>query len=320
MENLTTFLESSSIHGLAYIATGRKYVRLFWILVVIAGFTGAIVLIYESFQSWADSPVKTTIETRAITDFTFPKVTVCPPKNTFTDLNYDLMTTGNMTIDNETRNELSKYATEILYDQLYDNIMANITKFEDNDRYYNWYHRYTKIKLPYYQDYTGLEYYLNTVATSGTISTQHFGKEFDADKVETDLSCSVFVYPLASVKNNPNVTLHFEVEKLSLTDLSSGKDTVWVGSVKMNVDTTHRIYNYTAPEYLNTMSMKRKVLPADVRKQQLSLMPGFRFTWHYSGMVLEPEAEYLDDSHAYVSVNDVKSAKAFIRNGSMNFL
>ena len=68
------------------------------------------------------------------------------------------------------------------------------------------------------------------------------------------------------------------------------------------------------------MDMKRKVLPADVRKQQLNLMPGFRFTWHYSGMVLEPEAEYLDDSHAYVSGADVKSAKAFTRNGSMNFL
>ena len=41
MENFTAFLESSTIHGLSYIAAGRKYVRLFWILVVIGGFTGA---------------------------------------------------------------------------------------------------------------------------------------------------------------------------------------------------------------------------------------------------------------------------------------
>ena len=39
MEGVTAFLESSTIHGLAHIATGRKYVRLFWILVVIAGYS-----------------------------------------------------------------------------------------------------------------------------------------------------------------------------------------------------------------------------------------------------------------------------------------
>ena len=98
MENVITFLESSTIHGLAYISTDRKYVRLFWILVVIGGFTGAGVLIHQSFDNWAESPVKTTIETHPITELTFPKVTVCPPKHTYTDLNYDLMKIGNRTL------------------------------------------------------------------------------------------------------------------------------------------------------------------------------------------------------------------------------
>ena len=73
MENVKNFLESSTIHGLAYIATGRKHVRLFWLLIVITGFTGAGFLIHTSFKSWADSPVKTTIETLPITEITFPK-------------------------------------------------------------------------------------------------------------------------------------------------------------------------------------------------------------------------------------------------------
>ena len=128
MEILTRFLESSTIHGLTYIATGRKYVRLFWILVVIAGFTGAGILIHTSFQSWADSPVKTTIETLPITDITFPKVTVCPPKNTYTDLNYDLMMATNKTLDNSTRNDLMNHAFELLYDQLFESIKRNMTE------------------------------------------------------------------------------------------------------------------------------------------------------------------------------------------------
>ena len=90
MEGVRTFLESSTIHGLTYVSTTRKYVRLFWIFVVIGGFVGASLLIKESFDSWSESPIKTTIETLPISEITFPKVTVCPPKNTFTDLNYDL--------------------------------------------------------------------------------------------------------------------------------------------------------------------------------------------------------------------------------------
>ena len=114
MESIRNFLESSTIHGLSYISTTRKYVRVFWILVVIGGFSGAGVLIFTAFQSWADSPVKTTIETHPISEITFPKVTVCPPKNTYTDLNYNLMMTENMTLDNDTKKELTKYAAELL--------------------------------------------------------------------------------------------------------------------------------------------------------------------------------------------------------------
>ena len=110
MEGVRAFLESSTIHGLVYISTTeKKLVKTCWILVVIGGFTAAGYMIYQSFQDWHESPVKTTIETLPITKITFPKVTVCPPKNTYTDLNYDLMMTENMTLNYDTRRELSNY-------------------------------------------------------------------------------------------------------------------------------------------------------------------------------------------------------------------
>ena len=96
MDGVRTFLESSTIHGLTYISTTGKYAKIFWILIVFAGFIGASLLIKESFDSWYESPIKTTIETLPISEINFPKVTVCPPKNTFTDLNYDLMMTENL--------------------------------------------------------------------------------------------------------------------------------------------------------------------------------------------------------------------------------
>ena len=56
MTSIRNFLEASTIHGLNYISTTKKLEKVFWIIVVIAGFTGAGVLIYTSFQTWADSP------------------------------------------------------------------------------------------------------------------------------------------------------------------------------------------------------------------------------------------------------------------------
>ena len=289
MEYVTTFLESSTIHGLAYIATGRNYVRIFWILVVIAGFIAAGGLICESFQSWHESPVKTTIETLPITEITFPKVTVCPPKNTFTDLNSDLMMTENMTLDNDTRKELTNYAVQLLYDYLYDSLIANVSKLEDNDRYYNWYHGYTQIVVPFYDDWHGVTYYAETAATSGTISTQHFGDRFDADKLETKLFFSIDVYTPESARNNPNVTLHFEIEMVSLEDLSSGQDKFVVRGMG-RTQSSHNLTPPTQGDYYQFLD--REAIPADVRKQKLDVMPGFRVRWWYSGMDVEPEAKY----------------------------
>ena len=298
MDSIRNFLESSTIHGLAYIATGRNYVKLFWFLVVIAGFTGAGVLIYSSFQSWAESPVKTTIETLPITEITFPKVTVCPPKNTYTDLNYDLMMAENMTLDNDTRQELTNVAVELLYDHLHDTLLKNMRKLKDNDQYYNWYHGYNWIMIPYYKS-GRVHYYVSTRTSSGSISTQYFGDKFDAAKVETDLTYTVNVYA------PPNVTLNLDVEKVSLTDLSSGYDDLLVAGTR--VDTTHRTFNYTRTgRHFYEINLERDVILMDVKKQKLDLMPGFRLTWHYSVKELEPE------------VSTDPSAIAFIRHYSNN--
>ena len=191
MEDVRSFLESSTIHGLAYISTtSARIVRVIWVLIVVGGFTGAGVMIYNSFQSWNESPVKTTIEAHSITEITFPKLTVCPPKNTYTDLNYDLMMTENMTLDDETRNELAMYAVEISYDHLHNDMMKNFSKLKDNDRYYNWYHGYTEIYPPVNHYRTGFRYQVTTYASSGTIFTKYFGDKFDADKVEPNLCSS----------------------------------------------------------------------------------------------------------------------------------
>ena len=207
MERVRTFLESSTIHGLTYISTTRKYARVFWILVVITGFAVASLLIKESFDSWSESPIKTTIETLPITQIKFPKVTVCPPKNTFTDLNYDLMNTETLT--EEMRDEMFKYAVEVLNKESF--FLNGWTQLDEKERSYNWYHGYTKIQSPSLitiNDNEVTVYNIYTSAVSGIVSTQYNGEQLMPDLVEKKLKYMVSVYPPKIAKTNENVTLH----------------------------------------------------------------------------------------------------------------
>ena len=92
------FLENSTVHGLSHIALSKSFSKVLWSLVVVSGFSVAGLLIYQSFQSWESSPVTTTIETRPISELKFPKITVCPPKNTYTNLNFDLVILANTSL------------------------------------------------------------------------------------------------------------------------------------------------------------------------------------------------------------------------------
>ena len=139
MESVRTFFESSTIHGLSYISTtNRKVVRLFWLPVVIGGFTGAGYIIYESFDDWAEAPITTTIETLPIEDIIFPTVTVCPPRKTFTTLNYDLIRMENMTLDNDTRNELINFTETVISHHSLHKTKKDLKLLKDPDRFYNW--------------------------------------------------------------------------------------------------------------------------------------------------------------------------------------
>ena len=113
---------------------------------------------------------------------------------------------------------------------------------------------------------------------------------------------------LCTVRLNPNVTLHLDVEKVSMKDLSRGRDELSVYYTRM--ETSPRSYNYSPPVRVDGYSMifDRRVSPADVKKQKLSIIPGFRLTWRYTGMEVKPEFKY-----RYHSYN-----KVFIRKSSNN--
>ena len=119
MDNFNEILGTSTIHGLYHVSTTKSYLKMFWTLIVFSGFITSGILIDQSFKTWSENPIVTTIETVPIENVTFPNVTVCPPKNTYTNLNYDLKMIENITMNNVTRRNFIYYALSLIQDHHY---------------------------------------------------------------------------------------------------------------------------------------------------------------------------------------------------------
>ena len=297
MEVVRTFLESSTIHGLGYISSTRKNVRLFWILIVIMGFSGAGLLIKSSFKSWSESPVKTTIETLPITRITLPKLTVCPPRNTFTNLNYDMMINENKTLTEEMRDEMFDFALHVIQENT---VYTNYSPLIEYDRFYNRYHGYTKPNNPI-STTQGLTYLIDTCATSGAITTQYYGERFQPDLVRKKLYYRVTVNPPQSLPDNKNFTLHLHLEKVSvpsgLDRLSISKKGLNFGYAHLDTDQMTFYTNFTNSKKIVKTILTRDISNNDLDTLNMDVMPGFRFKWWYTSTEVKviPDPKYKDE-------------------------
>ena len=221
MEGLKEFLESSTIHGLVYISTTRRLVRLLWISVVIGGFLGAGALIQESFSSWSISPVSTTIETLPISDLEFPSVTVCPPRNSFTSLNPDLV--RNITFDNDKRMELFELAYKVIFEENLRGKYQDYLDFIEDQNYLDFYTGIAKIKFPDVKDPNGKKsnnFEFHSTSFSGSIKTPHFGQAFQEENFDLTLSVGVFITVPSNLTEDAVVciSIEYDIEKTSSSE------------------------------------------------------------------------------------------------------
>ena len=313
MNYFKQFLESSTIHGLSFIASTKKYSRLFWILVVFTGFSIASFLINDAFNNWEASPIKTTIETRPISEISFPKVTVCPPKNSFTDLSYDLKLMENMTMNStsEKWKQLTVAALKELHDPFFENLRINFFKLKEKEKLFNWYHGKSVITFPKFKvSQNLLVYKIETKATEGMIKTQNFGDMFDSKKIDKTLKYWIAIHIPEYHLHNENSTLMVELYWISIKD-----------EMKINneiIDQGRMLLNFTADTKRNrkkslyrwhciqhdkcaiTFSLKRTVTVDELNAYSLNTMPGFqlRWKWEQEREMTGTENDILDYSFA----------------------
>ena len=285
LEALKTFLQSSTIHGLYHIASTKHIVRLFWIFVVFTCFSFAGILIYQAFQTWSDSPVSTTIETLPITEVQFPMVTICPPKGSTTNLNYDLMMVENKTLDEEFKMEITNYAYELLNDFEFEEVIANLSVFHEDNRFTNWYKGYTNFYLPnslYMGDY--MEFNLKTYSPSGSIYTKYFQDSYDSSKVNGRLWFSINLYHPFSMKDsvNKSMFLHFEKTPVELPGKERWGSNYFEMSSENNFNMTISPVYVDGEDDYKSFLLERTVSDTEIEDLEQQRMPGFKVDWSYS--------------------------------------
>ena len=296
-------MESSTIHGLQYISTTKNIVRLLWIFVVLTCLTTSFLLINQSFKSWAESPIITAIDSQPTSNIRLPKVTVCPPQNTYTDLNLDLIQAKNITLNNTEKDELSRFAMEVIQNHIHQEITNNLRKLEEKDQFYNWYNGLTQIKLPVKSNDEAYKFEIWTYKSSGQVSTQFFGLPYNESLVDKDIYILVYIGIVPEQQSDENVTLHFNLVQNSMTDLKNGYDDVYVNR-RIRLKEPKSIYkSFNPPGKKSCMSLsilqntqcgnsfdssqniglKRKVSKEDFTNVRMKLMPGFKFSWNFTG-------------------------------------
>ena len=291
-----SFLENSSIHGLGFIARNKAFAQVFWVTVVISGFSVASQIIMLSFENWAANPVTTTMETLPIAEAPFPRVTVCPPKNTFTNLNYDLVFASNISISKDKRNSFIQKLFLRALDYEYKE--ASKLYLEESNRFRHWYNGFTMNNHPFDSTFRQT---INTSSLSGAVSTPLFSKRFDISAFQNPLERSfeydieIDISPLSEVIGP--LFLNLEIE----SDLWEGLEKVLVCRQKISFPWKRRHWidsnctgtqkkcvpcPYGRPKqdkYLVTF-IRQHVNEEDLNERQLfnRSMTGLRVSWNVS--------------------------------------
>ena len=90
--------------------------------------------------------MSTTISTHPIDQVTFPQIYICPPENTVTNLNYDIINTNNVTLNSSQIYLLYDLVNEKIEEAESKKFMAGLNAFEEENRYMNWYMGVTEFR------------------------------------------------------------------------------------------------------------------------------------------------------------------------------
>ena len=312
MSGLKEFLETSSIHGLVYLATTEKMTRLVWMFVVMAGFAVAAVLIQQSLSSWEANPVSTTLKIRPIEEIPFPRVTVCPPENTFTTLNLDMETMETKTLDQLTKKVLNDTLPSVIFDSDFEEKLSFFSKATNVSR--GWYLGDTQISfLSEEDDYVNVK--LRSSALSGTVSTPFFNEEFNQETFKRNMTFRIEIDKPNISHDNTTIDIRLDIDtdkqinrrEWEVVNLVGDWDwwplsgeTILMEITNATSFTTKYFVNeynsYFCVEFTRVMSVE------DVYRWRSRRNTGLRLSWSYSDKELVQEYKYRQQNEHFINL------------------
>ena len=120
------------------------------------------------------------IETFPIGHLKFPSITVCPPKGSYTNLNFDLVNLEkNVTKFTEIdRLQLQHLAKQLISDDEFATIVEKESKLKMKNKYLSWYNGYTKLEFYHVIEYT---FHITTTENEGEIESPDYEADYDED-------------------------------------------------------------------------------------------------------------------------------------------
>ena len=203
---------------------------------------------------------------------------------------------GNLTIDNERKQELIDTESAKIHDSYIYKILKNLSKIEEENKFYNWYHGYTRIfkGLPVWES-DRQNYNIFTSATSGSIKTQYYGYQYDPEKIEKKLFYRVTLYAPFWIVGNPDYTLTLEIEKVSMRVPPDVMILQYGLSIsKFDIENKLVVVNITKPSRTTILSFSREADSSQIGMNTfLGSIPGFNLKWNYN-QYFDPETKFQD--------------------------
>ena len=317
LEELKTFLTISTIHGLGWLPISGRYLRIFWIIVVLFGFGVSTYLIVKSFKGWQESPIATSVEVLPITEITFPNVTVCPPKETFTVLNYDVSMVENITLDKNTREQLLEALDEAVIFAGYKDILNDFNIFVEKDRFRNWYNGISRISFPYWtggsQFKVGLgkkvyKYY--SYAVSGEFVTPLYQEPWTDEKFDiTSMYYGLFIQkPWMDDENttNKDVSIVFDIEQDMLSELPGsrwgGRDISHVEEDLVPFEKNLEIVKPVQDEY--NIYYDKILTVSGLARIKRTKIPGMKVRWFWNDTV-HSNRNYQEENKNFIRLANI---------------
>ena len=313
LKGIKEFLDTSTIHGLAYISSTKGPPKVFWTTVVVCSFLTAGLMISSSFSNWFDNPIATTEKTLSVKEVTFPTITVCPPRNTFTNLNWDLIKGQNLTIDEQTRNSMRYTMYEVIHGEFVKETMAAFAFYNEESKSRNYYHGYDELR--WIEDVSTdakkpLVLTLSSAAVNDSVRSPYFGEQYADSKFFRDLSFYFDIKIPKEIEKNSSIYLFVKVTADIVGSpmeevLYNWKDVMGgQREVLLTIPVT-RCYNRKC-----SLSYKRKISDEFVSDWLDKRMTGVEIEWHYNATVT-PDAEYIEDNENFIRIVNILNHLGF---------